>query len=108
MEWFLTDEGLDAISAALVLAAAGFMFIGWLYSWSKKLDAQAVAEALDEEQPQPFTPDAASVKAMLAEYGLRKSLPQYAKLDAGISYADERDIEELRRGTSDNLRRYLP
>lgn len=61
-----------------------------------------------EDEPAPFTPDTVHIKEVLADLGLRKALPVYAKRDAGTSEAEARDIADLKRGTSDMLARLLP
>ena len=98
----------NTLITLLVIAAAGLVIYFHWEAWRMEQDMKRIQEGERDTDPQPYTPDPEHIKRVLAEYGLRKTLPVYAKRDPGTSEAEAHDIADLKRGTSDNLRGLLP
>lgn len=103
-----TNEAILNVISVLLVIGAFAVCVLFYFAYDMEQDMKRIQEGERDTDPQPYTPDPAHIERVLAEYGLRKSLPVYAKRDAGNSEAEAQDMADLARGTSDNLRGMLP
>ena len=102
---FLSEATLNIISTLLVLGAIGVALVFYIAHKMDEADEILSFTPMDTDPvPYEFSPDAAYVRRVLDELGLRKDLAVYRNTQGAV----QADVVDQQRGTSDNLRGLLP